>query len=229
MNCFMRAACAGLMTVASATTVPALAADFPLGPYSEPAVASPAFTWSGFYAGLNAGYSWATTTWSGAGSDTFGINGWFGGGTAGYNFQNGVWVWGLEGDIDYTGIKGADANVGGACGGLAGGCETRNSWLATTRGRIGFGWNHWMPFLTGGAAFGDIKMTPDGGGTQSTTTAGWAAGAGFEYRFLGPWSAKVEYLYVDLGKATCGAPTCAADTAVSFKTNLLRAGVNYRF
>ena len=46
---------------------------------------------------------------------------------------------------------------------------------------------------------------------------------------MGEWSAKIEYLYVDLGKATCGAASCGIDTDVSYKTNLVRAGVNYRF
>ncbi len=46
---------------------------------------------------------------------------------------------------------------------------------------------------------------------------------------MGPWSAKIEYLYVDLGKATCGAATCGIDTDVKFKANIVRVGVNYRF
>ena len=52
---------------------------------------------------------------------------------------------------------------------------------------------------------------------------------GLEYGFLGPWSAKIEYLYADLGNATCGAASCSVDTSVSFKTSIVRFGVNYRF
>jgi outer membrane immunogenic protein len=52
---------------------------------------------------------------------------------------------------------------------------------------------------------------------------------GLEYELLGPWSAKVEYLYADLGTASCGAATCGIDTSVSFKTSIIRFGVNYRF
>jgi outer membrane immunogenic protein len=52
---------------------------------------------------------------------------------------------------------------------------------------------------------------------------------GLEYGFLGPWSAKIEYLYADLGNATCGAASCGVDTSVSFKTSIVRLGVNYRF
>jgi hypothetical protein len=59
--------------------------------------------------------------------------------------------------------------------------------------------------------------------------AGWTAGGGVEYSILGPWSAKLEYLYADLGDATCGAATCGTPTTVSFTENIVRVGVNYRF
>jgi len=68
-----------------------------------------------------------------------------------------------------------------------------------------------------------------GGATAAVDRTGWTAGVGLEYAFLGPWSAKIEYLYADLGSATCGASTCGVDTTVSFKTSIVRLGVNYRF
>jgi outer membrane immunogenic protein len=86
-----------------------------------------------------------------------------------------------------------------------------------------------MPYVTGGAAFGDIKATAAGLGSQTTTRAGWTGGGGLEAAIAGPWTAKIEYLYVDLGKGSCGVVPCGAATDVSFTTNLVRAGVNYRF
>jgi outer membrane immunogenic protein len=67
------------------------------------------------------------------------------------------------------------------------------------------------------------------GGTS--TNAGWTVGAGLEFAIAGHWSAKAEYLYVDLGKFNCGASCAAGVTSdnVSFTTSLVRAGVNYRF
>jgi outer membrane immunogenic protein len=221
-------ACAGLLAAAVAS--PASAADLSRPSYKAPVYVAPAFSWTGFYVGLNGGYGWGNSTWSNAGSDEFGVKGWVGGGTVGYNMQTGVWVWGIEGDLDYSTIKGSDAGpFGGVCGNVGGGCETRNRWLATGRGRIGYAWDRWLPYLTGGVAFGDVRMTPDGGATESKTKIGWTAGAGIEYAFLGAWSAKLEYLYADLGSSTCSAATCGVDTDVSFKTNLVRVGVNYRF
>ena len=62
------------------------------------------------------------------------------------------------------------------------------------------------------------------------TKVGWTAGAGLEYAFIDHWSAKLEYLYVDLGKATCDAVCSGGDPFdVTFNTSIVRAGVNYKF
>jgi len=58
---------------------------------------------------------------------------------------------------------------------------------------------------------------------------GWTVGAGLEYAFLGDWSAKLEYLYADLGDTTCEAAVCGVDSTVNPKLNIVRAGLNYRF
>ena len=65
--------------------------------------------------------------------------------------------------------------------------------------------------------------------SSTDTTIGWTAGAGVEYAFLGNWSAKLEYLYADLGTATCDASICGVDTDIKPKINIVRAGLNYRF
>ena len=142
------------------------------------------------------------------------------GGTIGYNLQTGQLVVGAEADIDASWIKGTDAT---AC------CETKNDWFATARVRLGYAFDRWMPFLTGGAAFGDVKMTPVGGASETATRIGWTAGGGLEYAFMGAWSAKLEYLYADLGKASCSTLTCGLANNVTFKTSIVRAGVNYHF
>ena len=61
--------------------------------------------------------------------------------------------------------------------------------------------------------------------------AGWTLGGGVEAAIAGPWTAKLEYLYVDLGSATCGSAACVlpSDETVTFKANIVRAGLNYRF
>jgi outer membrane immunogenic protein len=200
----------------------AQAADLPQS-YKAPAYVAPAYAnWTGFYLGLNGGYGFGKSAWDapvvspdpkGA---LFGI-------TGGYNFQTGTWVWGIEGDIDASTLKGTQACTFGTC-------ETKNSWLSTVRARLGYaGWNNWLPYITGGAAIGEVKAD-DSFGSAQQTKVGWTAGAGVEYALMTNWSVKLEYLYADLGKMDCGGH-CAAITPddVSFKTNLVRAGINYRF
>ena len=141
--------------------------------------------------------------------------------------QTGTWVWGLEGDIDYALIKGNATNTA-TCG--AGSCEVKNTWFGTARGRIGYaGWNNFLPYITGGGAFAGLKVEPSGGTSSTDTTIGWTAGAGLEYAFMSNWSAKIEYLYADLGTATCEAAVCGVDTDISPKINIVRGGINYRF
>jgi outer membrane immunogenic protein len=151
------------------------------------------------------------------------------GGTIGYNLQTGSWVWGLEGDLDASWMDGS--SVGGAAGTVCSGagCSTKNKWFGTARGRIGYAWDRWLPYITGGASFGDIKATSNTGASVDKSKVGWTVGAGVEWAFTGAWSAKLEYLYADLGKITCDAATCGTSTDVSFKTNVVRLGVNYRF
>lgn len=216
-------ALAGLLALAFAS--PASAADMPRK--AAPYYVAP-FNWTGFYLGINGGYGWGTSDWSSAvTSGSAKPKGAIAGGTLGYNLQTGVWVWGLEADLAYSWVKGSDSSGTGVCAGV--GCETRNTYLATGRGRIGYSFNRWLPYVTGGAAYGGIKMTPNTGLSETKSRLGWTLGGGVEYAFLGAWSAKLEYLYVDLGKATCSAGTCGIDTDVKFKESIVRAGLNYRF
>ena len=70
--------------------------------------------------------------------------------TAGYNIQTGTWVWGIEGDFDYADLNGTAT--------VCGGCTVKDTWLGTARARLGYaGWNNWLPYITGGGAFGNIK------------------------------------------------------------------------
>jgi outer membrane immunogenic protein len=205
-----------LATVALATlgAASASAADLPRQramPAKAPAYVSSMYNWTGPYIGLSGGYAWG-------GSNS--ADGGLVGGTLGYNFQGGPWVYGLEGDLSYSGIQGS-----GACGATT--CETKNHWLGTARGRLGYAMGatgNILPYITGGLAFGDIENSVTGVGTVSDTKAGWTLGGGVEAQIAGPWTAKVEYLYVDLGNG----PSLAGQDS-SLHTNIVRAGLNYRF
>lgn len=221
----------GIMAVAMA--LPSFAADLPRRGYYKapvaPAYVAPLFTWSGFYIGINGGYGWGKSDWSStATTGSTSPDGGLIGVTLGYNVQTDVWVWGFEGDFDASWLKGSDNTGTGVCSGTDG-CETKVPWFATARARVGYALGRWLPYITGGAAFADVKMTPNGGGSDTDTRVGWTVGGGIEYAFLGPWSAKLEYLYSDLGTASCSAATCGVDTNVDFTASMVRAGINYRF
>ena len=126
------------------------------------------------------------------------------GGTAGYNLQFGAFVFGLEGDFGLEQYQGLDH------GQLPQHLRDHpTTWLGTARGRIGYAFDRFLPYFTGGAAFGDVKGSLTGRrATSSRPRSAGPRAAGVEYAFVDNWSAKIEYLYVDLGKATCDA-TCS--------------------
>jgi outer membrane immunogenic protein len=217
--------------LAAVLATPAFASDMPgrsLPPPRAPTFV-PFFTWNGFYLGLNAGYGFGLSSWTNtvtqATTGNFDVKGGVFGGTIGYNVQFSTAVFGVEGDIAWSSIKGSSSPAG-----CAGPCETSNTWLGTARGRLGYAFDRFLPYVTAGAAFGEIKGTFGTGASFTDTKVGWTAGLGMEYAFLGNWSAKLEYLYVDLGKVTCTA-ACSGVTPidVTFTSNIVRAGVNYKF
>ena len=134
-------------------------------------------------------------------------------------------MFGLEGDTDWSGIRGSFVNA--AC---PAGCETQNNWLATVRGRLGYTvTDRVMPYVTGGLAVGDVNAKVGGLLGASDTKAGWTVGGGVEAALAGNWTAKLEYLYVDLGSVGCTVATCGAPANVDLRANVVRAGVNLRF
>jgi outer membrane immunogenic protein len=209
--------------VALVAAMPASAADLPRSmQYKAPAAVSQ-YNWTGFYLGINAGGAWGDSDWNGFAVSNSPSGGMIGA-TAGYNWQGmgSPWVFGIEGDIDWTNIKDSSA-----CGALN--CQTKNNWLGTVRGRAGYAMDRFLPYLTGGVAFGDIEANRTGFAGNKDTNAGWTIGAGIEGVIAGNWTAKVEYLYADLGDTTCSAASCGVATNVDLTANILRGGINYRF
>jgi outer membrane immunogenic protein len=222
-------ATAGLLALAGLIG-PLSAADIQRPVYKGPAPVyyQPVYNWTGLYMGVNGGYGWGTTNWSALGS-SFDVSGGLFGGQVGYNWQFGQFVYGLEADVDWTDIHG-NSFVNSAAGCAANICTTRNNFISTARGRLGYAIDRWMPYITGGLAVGNIQTTTPFTTGVNQTNAGWTIGAGLEFALVGNWTAKVEYLYVDLGNTTCGG-ACGFPLGnnVDFTTNIVRAGVNFRF
>jgi len=119
-------------------TGPVSAADMgrPVYRTPPPVYYPPIYNWTGFYAGVNGGYGWGSTNWSALGS-SFDVKGGLFGGQVGYNWQFGQFVYGVEADLDWTDIHG-NSLVNGAVGCAANVCSTRNNFLSTARGRVGY-------------------------------------------------------------------------------------------
>jgi outer membrane immunogenic protein len=202
----------------------AQAADLPPAPqsYYKAPVFAPPYSWTGFYVGVNGGGGLGRSNWDSAGG--FNVSGGVVGGTVGYNYEYSHVVIGAEGDIDWSGIKGSTTTLGCPTG-----CTIANSWLSTVRGRAGYAFDRFLPYVTGGAAFGNVSAAAPGLAGNSTTNLGWTVGAGLEFAIAGNWTAKAEYLYVNLGRFNCSLSCGAGIDNVSFNANLVRAGINYRF
>ncbi len=228
----------------------AVAADVELPaqmPPSAPANYYPAiapFDWGGIYLGINGGYGFGSSNWTNAGASTgsFTTDGGLVGGTIGLNYAvYSGFMFGVEGDLDWSALKGSSSIA--ACAGLlvpaGAACETKSDWLSTARLRAGYAFNRILIFATAGAAIGDfqVALNPPATFLSVGPQLGWTVGAGIEFAFANNWTAKVEYLYVDLGAVSCPAgASCPPANAlgvssgsVSLTESLVRAGVNYKF
>jgi len=255
-------------TVALSVASAAMAADLsaPVFTKAPPVPVAPMFSWTGCYIGGNAGGGWGQHTGdvgvinSGNATLNAGIgvqssldtpsSGAIGGGQLGCNYQSGLFVIGLETDIQASGIRGSSSIFfpspnGGITDATTSTGSERLEWFGTTRARVGFTpMASLFLYGTAGVAYGGVKsaaslvLTPpaDGNysGATSETRLGWTAGAGGEYAFAGNWSVKVEYLYVDLGSNLVqmtdpNRPGTFIDYGFHHRDNIVRAGLNYHF
>ena len=113
----------------------------------------------------------------------------------------------------------------------------RLSWFGTLRPRVGYALGNWLFYATGGGALGQVETNATAavgpfvaadrrGGTRD----GWTLGGGVEVALAPGWSAKIEYLYLDLGsRTTTYLLTPPISNASRLSANVITTGVNYRF
>jgi outer membrane immunogenic protein len=233
----------------------AVAADFRVDETTHLLTPAPAYTWTGFYIGVNGGFggdefrypvsvSNAATTF-GYGQGRLTSSGFLGGGQVGYNFQiPGYYILGLEADFSgasITGAVGANGAIGDTPFSLSAGSTL--DYFGTVRGRLGFAFrDRLIGYVTGGFAYGGLNSWANGsaaglgsfGVSKSNFAEGWTVGGGVEYAITNNWTLKTEYLYADLGSATLfNAPIFATGVNASLRVktsdNLVRFGINYKF
>jgi len=203
------------------------------------------YDWSGFYIGAYGGYKKAVvdTDLDATGDwDFFPINqgtihdhaasnldtdGGEIGGVIGWNFQSGCWVFGIEGTGGYMFLRdsfdsgtffmdpSSHAEIAATDKSIQ--QAFRQTWLATAGGRIGYSIGNWLPYVTGGAAFGDVtyearlhNVSPDGpflsGDRKDDTNVGWFVGGGMQYAFGAHWAIRAQYEFIDLGSVSFDSP-----------------------
>ena len=255
---FKSLACLSSVVLLSTT---AHAADIVATPEPAPVVAAPAFSWTGFYAGGQIGGSWSDgdfdrevtaknetspnvfvdTKITDITSKSIDDGNFIGGLYAGYNyqFQNNV-VIGLDADIAWinnTTKSNKDIPVGEySIEGFYN--KVEQDWYAAVRGRLGYAYNRFLPYIAGGVAFTDIdykkryfgdvrKITFDRHYSDSSTFTGWTIGAGFDYAMTDHIILRAEYRYTDFGDDDFSADWWKNN--VDLKANDLRVGVAYKF
>jgi outer membrane immunogenic protein len=188
---------------------PAQAADLPPANYYTAPATLGAYSWAGPYLGATIGYEWGRVS-----HNPMRPSGLFGGIAGGYNWQFGQFVTGVETDID---VSGADDTFAP--------WQFSNPWFGTLRGRAGIALGNALIYGTAGAAYGRLTVQTPGNLSETRTGLGWTVGGGLEIGFTPHWSAKAEWLYLDLsdrGYSLTG-------TSNGLAANLLRLGLNYRF
>jgi outer membrane immunogenic protein len=224
---------AGTAALAIAAST-AHAADLPSRYSPAPTYnALPVFTWSGFYAGLNAGLGWSVGTSRhydpAFGRVNGGKSGFVGGIQGGYNYQFGMFVIGAETDLQYAAVDNKGSSYGSTY--FPGNSD---GYFGTIRARAGVAFDRALVFGTAGFAYGDIGGnkavdTELGRHRDNSNNWGWTLGAGAEYAITNNITAKVEGLYVNLDTSDNYALSDSVDIRRDTEFGVLRAGVNYKF
>ena len=138
------------------------------------------------------------------------------GGFLGYNYQfAGNWVIGAEFDGGYMFLRNSEERQFLATSPdedtdlFAAEASFKTHYLLTLGGKLGYAFCHWLPYVTGGAAWGDTDISgrfaePGEGllfeGSRDNTHTGWFVGGGLEYMFGNPhWRLRAQYQFVDFG------------------------------
>ena len=225
---------------------PAMAADIGRPPprpvYVAPVPVIALFTWTGCYVGGNGGGIWAKRDWSDPvfGSGDFGshtASGGLGGAQAGCNYQQGSWVFGIQGDYHWTSAKGSNGNAVFPL--LT--HESQIKSLASVTARTGPAWNRFFGYVKGGGAWlwSDDSLQVAGSSVATVNEkarGGWTIGVGGEYAWLDWLTGFVEYNYYDFRErthtfacATCGLPVTTFPVNVQTEIHVVKAGLNLKF
>jgi outer membrane immunogenic protein len=199
---------ASTMVLAGSLLYPTLGRSADLPGARASSVPMMATNWAGAYVGGNLGYAFGQAR----GAD---LDGFKAGVQLGVNFQTDRLVYGAELDLGYGGID------------YRGFADTfRQKWIGSGRARVGYAFDRFMPFVTGGIAFTNATMKA-GGAKESNTHVGYVIGIGGEMMVTDKLSASLQLLHYRFNSQTYNVLPAARNANIV--TNELRIGVNYRF
>lgn len=223
------------MLAALGIAAPVVAADVPAKApvYAKAPVIAPVFSWQRCYIGGHAGYGWARSEII-TEAATINATGFVGGIQGGCNWHlSKSLLVGVEGEVWWTDIRGSASQP------VQVGTETftyRNRWDADLALRLGVPVDRALIYGKAGIAYGNFdygwSWTAGDSATASSARTGWLVGVGLEYALSNNWSAKIEYNYIDYGRAdlTLMSPTLGPLAASTRETKqVLKFGVNYLF
>lgn len=193
--------------------MPAYAADAvqEIAPAPMPVENLPVASWAGPYAGVNLGYGFSGKTQNSLTDQK--TDGFVGGLFGGYNWQSDNFVYGVEGDIGYSGIKGEDRGVKSK-GGVEGSLRARLGYAVTPEILL---------YGTAGGAARDVKLE-NATDSSSKGMLGWTAGVGTDIMLTDNVFGRVEYRYTDFGSKSIAG---FGDTKV--KDNRVTFGIGMKF
>lgn len=191
---------------------------------------APRLTWAGGYFGLHGGYGWGNfDAFHGASAPVEIVNlkpdGGFGGFQSGANWMiSPNWLFGLETDASYGNLKDNGQSS------VPDPVSAKVDALGTLRARLGYVAGDTLVYVTGGGAYGHEKSSLTFIGNRFISKEnhfGWALGGGVEYKFAPAWSAKLEYIYMDLGKNHFDTTDLGQLKNTELTINTVKFGINY--
>lgn len=226
-------------SIVALSTSLASAADLAARPYTKaPPIVAPIYNWTGFYIGGQVGGAWSDYSW-----DRVSLTGEpvahskssvTGGGHLGYNWQYNQFVLGVEAEFNGTNLNATSVSVPAPLVTYG----SKIEWYGTVVGRLGYAWDSFMVYATGGVAFADIKTTGVNGITDSFensgTRTGWTAGAGVAYQIAPNWIAGVDYKHIEFDSFNRSGVTNTlilpyAQTGIDAKIDQVTARISYKF
>jgi outer membrane immunogenic protein len=209
----------------AALVVPASAAD----PMGELPMTAPGFDWTGYYAGMQAGYGWGISDIEGTSGTPFSASPDIDGGFIGAHVA-GLWqfnqvVLGGVAELNYAPIAGAvEIGPGNSIG-------TGIQWFGSVSAKAGFAVDRVLVYGTGGVAFAGIETSQDSIETfaRTHTNVGWTLGAGVDYALTDQFVVGAQYRYYDFGSEHYDGTDTFLDRKQDVKLNAVSLNLSYKF